>query len=207
MDTYVGPVTGQRVLDGEIKRGSGDTIRAAIWFCDPKDFTALSERLPGQVLIDKLNAYFDAVTSAIEAEEGEVLKFIGDAVLAIFQPREGDEAAAAHHALAAARAATTNLSDANATRREAGEPEIECGISLHFGDVIYGNVGGQTRLDFTVIGPAVNLASRIEGLTRELGRPVLVSAEFAALHGGEFEALGSFALKGLSDKREVYAPE
>ena len=207
MDTYVGPVAGRRVLDGEIKRGSGDTIRAAIWFCDLKDFTALSERLPGQVLIDKLNAYFDAVTSAIEAEEGEVLKFIGDAVLAIFQPREGDESAAAYRALAAARAATTNLSDTNAARRNAGEPEIECGISLHFGDVIYGNVGGETRLDFTVIGPAVNLASRIEGLTRELGRPVLVSAEFAALHGGDFEALGRFALKGLSDKREVYAPK
>jgi len=150
MDTYVGPVAGRRVLEGAIKRGSGETIRAAIWFCDLKGFTSLSERLPAQLLIDMLNAYFDAVTPAIEAEGGEILKFIGD--------------------------------------------------------VLYGNVGGEKRLDFTVIGPAVNLASRLEGLTRELGRPVLVSAEFAALQAGGLEFLGEFAFKGVSETRKVYAP-
>lgn len=206
MDTYVGPVAGRRVLDGEIKRGAGETIRAAIWFCDLKGFTALSEQLPGQQIINLLNDYFDVITPAIEAEGGEILKFIGDAVLAIFLPEGEDEAAAAARALRASAEATASLTAANAARAEAGEPQIGTGIALHFGDVVYGNVGGKARLDFTVIGPAVNLASRIEGLTREVDRPVLVSAEFAALHGGDFEPLGEFAFKGIGGKRAVYAP-
>ena len=207
MDTYVGPTAGRRVLSGEIKRGSGETIRAAIWFCDLKGFTTLSEILPNQQLLDMLNAYFDAVTPAIEEAGGEILKFIGDAVLAIFLPSGDDEAAAAAKALVAAQAATRALAETNAARRDAGEPEIGCGIALHFGDVHYGNVGGEHRLDFTVIGPAVNLASRIEGLTRELERQVLVSAEFAAVSEAEFELLGEFALKGVGEKRAVYAPQ
>lgn len=206
MDTYVGPVAGQRVLQGEIKRGSGDTIRAAIWFSDLKSFTKLSEHLPGQVLIDTLNAYFDAITPAIEAQGGEILKFIGDAVLAIFQLQDGNEEDAVHRALAASEAAVENLTQTNDIRRQSDLPEIACGIALHLGDVIYGNVGGENRLDFTVIGPAVNLASRIESLTREHDRPVLVSAEFATLHGGTFEDLGEFALKGIGD-RKVFAPK
>ena len=206
MDTYVGPMAGRRVLAGEIKRGSGETIRAAIWFCDLKGFTTLSELLPNQQLIDMLNAYFDAVTPAIEDADGEILKFIGDAVLAIFPPEDDDEAGATAKALAAARAAAKALDRTNDARSDAGQPEIGCGIALHFGDVHYGNVGGANRLDFTVIGPAVNLASRIEGLTRELARPVLVSAEFAALCGDNFELMGEFALKGIGEKRAVYAP-
>lgn len=207
MDTYVGPIAGRRVLDGQIKRGAGETIRAAIWFCDLKGFTSLSELLPRQQLIDMLNAYFDTVTPAIEEAGGEILKFIGDAVLAIFQPSDGDEAAATAKALKAARAATQALLDTNADRREADQPEIGCGIALHFGDVHYGNVGGENRLDFTVIGPAVNLASRIEGLTRDLKRPVLVSSEFAALSGDSFDSMGEFSLKGIGEKRAVYAPQ
>ena len=206
MDTYVGPVAGRRVLEGAIRRGSGETISAAIWFCDLKGFTTLSESLPDQVLIDLLNAYFDAVTQAIESEGGEILKFIGDAVLAIFQPGEDDDAAAAARALAAADSALARIQAANADRSAAGAPAIECGIALHVGDVLYGNVGGANRLDFTVIGRAVNLASRIESLTRDLGRPVLVSDAFAAAHSGEFEDLGSFALKGIAEARRVYAP-
>jgi adenylate cyclase len=206
MDTYVGPVAGRKVLEGAIKRGSGETIRAAIWFCDLKGFTALSESMPGQELIDILNSYFDVMTQAIDAEGGEVLKFIGDAVLAIFQPGEDGDTGAARRALVAASGAASQLEAVNLARREAGDRVIECGIALHFGDVLYGNVGGQKRLDFTVIGPAVNLASRIESLTRELSRPVLVSRAFAELHDGDFEPMGTFALKGIADEHEVFAP-
>ncbi len=206
MDTYVGPIAGRRVLAGAIKRGSGETIRAVIWFCDLKGFTTLSETLPGRTLIETLNTYFDATTTAIEAEGGEVLKFIGDAVLAIFQPAGGDEAVAAAGALKAAKTAVARLQAIGAERRTAGQPAIDCGIALHVGDVIYGNVGGPSRLDFTVIGPAVNLASRIEGLTRDLSRPILVSAAFAALHGGRFEDLGRFQMKGIAGEQAVFAP-
>ncbi|MCP4327493.1 MAG: adenylate/guanylate cyclase domain-containing protein [Alphaproteobacteria bacterium] len=204
LDTYVGRVAGRRVLDGAIKRGMQENIRAAIWFSDLKGFTALSEIVPGPRLIDLLNDYFDIVTAAIETEGGEVLKFIGDAVMAIFQP-DGDDSEAAHRALAAARSAAAALADRNVVRKAEARPLIGFGIALHVGDVLYGNVGGESRLDFTVIGPAVNLASRIEGLTRELDRTVLVSAQFAALHGGEFEPLGEFAFKGIAEKRAVYA--
>jgi len=199
-------VAGRRVLEGAIRRGSGETIPAAIWFCDLKGFATLSETLPDQVLIDLLNAYFDAVTQAIESQGGEILKFIGDAVLAIFQPCDGDEAGAAARAMVAANEALERLRMANSERTAVGAPEIECGIALHVGDVLYGNVGGANRLDFTVIGRAVNLASRIESLTRELARPVLVSDAFAAAHGGDFEDLGQFDLKGIAEARSVLAP-
>lgn len=209
MDTYVGTVAGRKVLDGAIKRGSGETIRAVIWFCDLKGFTALSERLSGAQLLEMLNAYFDVMTLAIEAEDGEVLKFIGDAILAIFQPGaggdDGDREAAAR-ALAAAQAAVRNLGAVNERRETGGQPRIECGIALHLGDLLYGNVGGRRRLDFTVIGPEVNLASRIESMTRELKRPVLVSARFAEAHGGAFEHLGRFAFKGVAERKAVLAP-
>jgi adenylate cyclase len=210
MDTYVGPVAGQRVLEGAIKRGAQETIRAAIWFSDLRGFTSLSETLPGSQLIDLLNDYFDAVAQAIEGEGGEILKFIGDAVMAIFLPKDndddGDEQEAAQRALKAARAAQAAIAALNEERTKAHKPKVNYGIALHFGNLLYGNVGGGNRLDFTVIGPAVNLASRIEGLTRVLDEGVLASTEFAAIHGGAFEVLGEFELKGIAEKRAVYAP-
>ncbi|MEH6525149.1 MAG: adenylate/guanylate cyclase domain-containing protein [Sneathiella sp.] len=206
MNTYVGPTAGQRVLDGEIKRGTGETIRAALWFSDLKGFTVLSESLDSESLLELLNAYFDAITGAIEANGGEVLKFIGDAVLAIFSPPNADEAAAAQNALSAARAAMSSLADINRKRHGENLTEIQYGIALHFGDVFYGNVGGKTRLDFTVIGPAVNLASRIEGLTRDLGRNILVSQNFADLHPEKFSSKGHFSLKGIAEEAEVFVP-
>jgi len=202
MDTYVGATAGRKVLAGAIKRGSSETIRAVIWFCDLKGFTALSEDLAAPQLLDTLNRYFEAVTTAIEAHDGEVLKFIGDAVLAIFQPGAGRDRDAAIRALAAAQQALRALREAN---REAGSA-AECGIALHFGDVLYGNVGGRRRLDFTVIGPAVNLASRLESLTRKLARPVVVSASFAAVHGGAFAELGAHSFKGIARAEMVFAP-
>lgn len=214
MDTYVGPMAGRKVLEGAIKRGSSETIRAVIWFCDLKGFTALSEGLSGAALLETLNSYFEVMTAAIEAENGEVLKFIGDAILAIFQPAADggdhggkDDHGAAVRALAAAQAAVRGLDAVNDERRQNRQPRIECGIALHLGDLLYGNVGGRRRLDFTVIGPAVNLASRIESLTRDLKRPVLVSAPFAEVHGGAFENLGLFSFKGVAQKGAVFAPQ
>ena len=209
METYVGPVAGSRVLNGNIKRGSGETIRAAIWFCDLKGFTTLSDHLDSEIIIDMLNGYFDAVTTAIEDHNGEILKFIGDAVLAIFQPateRPQADRDAATRALAAARQAVGDLQKYNAEDRIEAGPLIEAGIALHFGDVYYGNVGGKNRLDFTVIGPNVNLASRIEGLTRQTKTPILVSDDFQRIQGGPFECLGAFTLKGIDEKCSVFAP-
>ena len=207
MDTYVGPVAGRRVLQGAIRRGSGETIRAAIWFCDLRGFTALSETLSAADLIELLNDYFGLMTAAVEAADGEVLKFIGDAVLAIFSPGpDEDDGQAAHRALSAAHAAVAMAKTRNEARAEAGNTEIGFGIGLHFGEVLYGNVGGETRLDFTVMGPAVNVASRLEGLTRDLGRSILLSEDFSRIHGGDFRSLGAFELKGVSQAQSIYVP-
>lgn len=206
LETYVGAVAGKRVLQGRIKRGDGEHLRAAIWFSDLRGFTALSETLRGPEVLDLLNDYLEIVTSAIEKEGGEVLKFIGDAVLAVFRSEEEDDQGAAAAALRAAKAAQEAVVERNEERAARRARPLRFGVALHLGEVYYGNVGGQSRLDFTVIGPAVNLASRIEGLSKELGRPILCSSEFAALHGGPFQSLGTFSFKGISEDRAVYAP-
>src|SRR5262249_37084098 len=205
LDTYVGRQAGGRVLDGQIRRGMGETIRAVIWLCDLRGFTALSEKLPRDELIAMLNAYFGPMCDAVEAHGGEVLKFIGDAMLAIF-PVADDAAAACRRALAAAQAAQTSLRQENAERTRAGRPNIAYGIALNLGDVMYGNIGSDTRLDFTVIRPAVNLAARIEALCSQLGRSLPLSAEFVAAGGTPAQVLGEFALKGVADVQRIYAP-
>ncbi|HYE00891.1 MAG TPA: adenylate/guanylate cyclase domain-containing protein, partial [Alphaproteobacteria bacterium] len=188
LDTYLGANAGERVLRGAITRGSGETIRAAVWFCDLRGFTELSERLPRQALIELLNAYFGAATAAVERHGGEVLKFIGDAVLAIFPLGEGaPPAEAAERALRAATEAAAAIAAGHAERQAAGLPKIRFGLALHIGDVLYGNIGGTGRLDFTVIGPAVNAVTRIEGLTKALGRSLLVSQAVAEALPGRFE--------------------
>jgi adenylate cyclase len=186
----------------------GETIRAIIWLSDLRGFTGLSERLPRDALIELLNEYFGGICAALDANGGEVLKFVGDAVLGIFPilDNDDDHPAACARALAAAEAAQETLKAVNAARANAGEARIEYGIALHVGDVMYGNIGGDNRLDFTVIGPAVNLAARIEGLCRDLGRPVLLSAGFVAASGLTAESLGVFSLKGLSAPQQIYAP-
>jgi len=206
LDVYVGRQAGKRVLDGAIKRGMGETIRAVVWLCDLRGFTTLSEELSRERMIDLLNAYFGVMCQVIEQHQGEVLKFVGDALLAIF-PIIGDDAASACRlALTAARAAIAAIDDLNTGRTSRNEPPIVYGIALHVGDVIYGNIGGEHRLDFTVIGPAVNLAARIEGLCRELGRPILLSEAFVAAARIEVEPLGRFALKGMAAQQSVSAP-
>jgi adenylate cyclase len=206
LDTYVGRQAGGRVLDGQIRRGMGETIRAAIWLCDLRGFTGLSETLPREALIDMLNEYFGPMCDAVESNGGEVLKFIGDAMLGIF-PITGDTSALCFRALNAARMAQTSLSAQNQVRSEAGLPLIDYGIALHIGDVMYGNIGSDTRLDFTVIGPAVNLTARIEGLTKQLGKRVLLSAEFARASGAAVEPMGEFALKGVGETQGIFAPQ
>jgi len=180
LEVYVGRHAGKRVLDGAIKRGMGETIPAVVWVCDLRGFTRLSEELPREKLIDLLNGYFGVMCQAVEQQQGEVLKFVGDALLAIFPIHGEDSARACHQALTAARAAVTNIDHLNVERVDRNEPTIAYGIALHVGDVIYGNIGGENRLDFTVIGPAVNLATRSEGLCNELGRSVLLSEAFVS---------------------------
>ncbi len=207
LDTYVGKDAGGKVMVGNIRRGSVETIRAVVWLCDLRDFAILSEQMSGEALIGLLNDYFDCVGRPVRQRGGEILKFIGDAMLAIFRIANEDELdSACSNALEAADEAQGLLATMNEARRKAGEPPVAVGIGLHVGDVMYGNIGAADRLDFTVIGPAVNLAARIEGLCRELGRPVILSKEFAQASGAESESLGKHKLKGLAGNREVFAP-
>jgi adenylate cyclase len=207
LETYVGTDAGHRIMVGNIRRGSVETIRAVIWLCDMRDFTRLSDTLPGEKLVALLNDYFDCVGPPVRERGGEILKFIGDAMLAIF--RFDDDAArtaACENALAAARDAVARIDELNASRKDAAEKRIDVGIALHLGDVMYGNIGAADRLDFTVIGPAVNLAARIEDLCRPLGERVLMSEAFAKASGGAHKALGAHELKGLEMAQMVYAP-
>ena len=204
LDTYVGRQSGGRVLDGQIRRGMGETIRAAIWLCDLRGFTSLSEVLPRDALIEMLNKYFGPMCDAVEANSGEVLKFIGDAMLAIF-PVIDDAASACRHALSAARTAQNALTEENRLRADEGLPQINYGIALHIGDVMYGNIGSDTRLDFTVIGPAVNLTARIELLCKNLDHSLLLSEDFVRTSGVKCDPLGEFALKGIGAKQHVFA--
>jgi adenylate cyclase len=205
LDTYVGAQSGGRVLAGQIQRGSGETIRAVIWLCDLRGFTNLSETLPRDALIDLLNCYFGPMCDAVAGEGGEVLKFIGDAMLAIF-PIGAEAAQTCGAALVAAENAQAALIEENLRREGLGLPRIEYGLALHVGDVLYGNIGSDTRLDFTVIGPAVNLTARIESMCRQLGRPFLLSSDFVGAAQISAQSLGAFELKGVGVEQEIFVP-
>ena len=205
LDTYVGQQSGGRVLEGQIQRGTGETITAVIWLCDLRGFTNLSETLPRDALIDLLNCYFGPMCDAVAAQGGEILKFIGDAMLAIF-PIRADTAATCGAALVAAERAQAALIDENRRRQDAGLARIDYGLALHVGDVLYGNIGSDTRLDFTVIGPAVNLTARIESMCRQLGRPLLLSSDFVRAGRISADSLGAFALKGVGAEQEIFVP-
>jgi adenylate cyclase len=186
LDTYLGRDAGRRVLGGLIKRGDGITLAAALWYCDLRRFTTTAERLPRDAVIRLLNDYFECMVGAVHRHGGEVLKFIGDAMLAIFPVADDlDRDRACLAALAAAEAALADLQQLNARRRTAGKTVLEAGIALHTGAVMYGNIGAPDRLDFTVIGPAVNLVTHLERLCAELGRPLLASARFASPCGSK----------------------
>ncbi len=217
LDTYVGRQSGARILKGRIRRGMGETIRAVILMTDLRGFTALTDRLPGDEVLALLNDYFDCLGKPVQERDGEILKFIGDALLAIFpvapngdahagDAQAGDAAAACRAALDAVRDAREAARELNEARAAAGQPPIDFGAALHIGDVMYGNIGTSGRLDFTVIGPAVNLAARIESLTKELGTPVLLSADFVAAAQAPAESLGRHPVKGVAEPVEVFRP-
>lgn len=217
LEVYLGRETGNRVLAGEILRGKVASIRAAVWYSDLKDFTSLSDSLERDELIQHLDAYFEVAVQAVEERGGEVLKFLGDGMLAIFPVSSNDEASseeaesrgdreASKRALAAARDTVQVLRASNTRRLKKGLTPIEFGIALHLGEVSYGNIGGPERLDFTVIGPAVNLASRLEGLTRTLGVKVVASEAFRAVIEEPLTDLGAHSVKGLKQKVPVFAP-
>ena len=202
LDTYVGHDAGERILAGRIRRGDIEEIHAAIWLSDMRGFTALADRQPPRVLIDLLNRYFDCQVPVILDHGAEVLKFMGDGLLAIFAIT-GDETEACQRALAAARQAQTNVAELS----RSAMPGLRFGLALHVGDVLYGNIGSGSRLDFTCIGPAVNFAARIEKLSGQVGREILASGEFARHCRGEFTALGEFALPGFSAMQQVFGLE
>jgi adenylate cyclase len=205
LDTYLGPQAGRRILAGQIRRAEGERLRAVIMMTDLRGFTALSDRLPGDEVIELLDDYFDAVATPIEERRGEILKFIGDGMLAIFPAEDDDDfSLSSVHALEAATEGLARLDAVNQMRRGVGRTELRIGIGLHLGEVIYGNVGSASRLDFTVIGPAVNLASRIEDLTKRLGRPMLFSSAFARICPRPLVSLGLQPVRGLSKPEEVF---
>lgn len=205
LDTYVGHRTGSKVLQGSIKRGDAETIETALWFSDLRDFTALTETLPRENLLETLNTYFEFVAAAVTARGGEILRFIGDAMLIVFPAdREGGIVAASEVAIDSAVDAFSSLAALNHRRRRRGEPVISFGVGLHVGEVIYGNVGAPDRLDFTVMGPAVNRTARLEGLTKTVGKPMLLSKDMADIIGRETRSLGRFPMKGIAAPQEVF---
>ncbi len=206
LSTYVGPNTGERILSGAIKRGDGEQIHAVIWYCDLRGFTELSETAPLGEVIALLNDYFDRMAEPVVAGGGEILKFIGDAMLAIFPcaVTAGALCDACDAAITAAEDALAGVAALNERRQAAGEVPLQCGVAVHVGEVMYGNIGAADRLDFTVIGPAVNLVSRLEQLCAELGHPIVVSAAISGIARREFRSLGHHALKGIAQKQEAF---
>jgi adenylate cyclase len=203
LDTYVGNRAGERILGGQIRRGHTETMHAAIWLSDLRGFTALSDRLPAETVVDILNRYFDCQVSAIRTHGGEVLKFMGDGLLAVFPISEDDVQHVCSRALEAARESRANV---EAMRYPVGEAveRFRFGVALHVGKILYGNIGGGNRLDFTCIGPAVNLAARLEKIAGRLHRTIVASAEFSHVSGGGWTDLGEFPISGFSKAERVY---
>ena len=205
LETYVGSHASELILAGATRRGTGTTVRAAILICDLRDFTRISDNWPRDDVIDLLNGYFDAMSEPIERHGGEILKFIGDGLLAIFPLSEPQACANLLRAVSEARQAMVALNQKNG--EESSRAPLNYGIGVHVGDVMYGNIGSRTRLDFTVIGPAVNMASRLETLTKQIGKPVLLSRAFADFVKGEFdlERVGEYPVRGFNDPIELFA--
>jgi adenylate cyclase len=207
LGAYLGSDAGERVHAGSVDRGSVESVQAVLWYADIRGFTAIADTTPGLVVIDLINAIFETLTAALRPRGGQVLKFLGDGMLAIFPFVDTTRGDTCSHALDAAAEAMAGLDLLNAARHKAGKPIATVDLALHLGEVLYGNVGAVDRLDFTVIGPAVNEAARIEALCEPLGRKVLVSAELAAVvgnHRGNLEPLGSHSLRGVREPRAIY---
>ena len=205
LDTYIGHHAGERVLSGQIVRGSGETIHAIIAYSDLRGFTRMSASRPRDEVIALLNDYFERVIAAIQDHGGQVLKLIGDGVLAIFplaDPAFGPYVC--RSAIDAARDAEAAIAAYNAERAARGEEPIRFGFALHLGDVMYGNIGAPDRLDFTAIGPAVNTAHRIEEMTGPLNHPIIISEPVATASGRSLTSLGAHVLRGMNDPIELF---
>jgi len=207
LTAYLGSNAGPKVLAGQIRRGTGEEITAVLWSSDLRGFTERSDRLAGIQVIAMLNALFDAQAKSIVGHGGEILKFIGDGLLAIFPIKSADmAAAAASNALTAAMQAVEVARNLTSDPSLPGEPPLEIVVALHVGTAIYGNIGAADRLDFTVIGPAVNLVSRIETVAKALNRPIVVSGDFARTYGKPLEPLGRHELRELATPHDLFAP-
>jgi adenylate cyclase len=205
LDTYVGNRAGERILGGQIRRGHTDTMHAAIWLSDLRGFTALSDRLPAETVVEILNRYFDCQVSAIRTHGGEVLKFMGDGLLAIFPiaEQDADIKEVCGRVLDAARESRASV---DAMRHPIGEvlERFRFGVALHVGRILYGNIGGGDRLDFTCIGPAVNLAARLEKIAGRLNRTIVASAGFAGICAASWTDLGELPIAGFAKAERVY---
>lgn len=205
LDTYVGNRAGARILGGQIRRGHNDTMQAAIWLSDLRGFTALSDRLRAETVVEILNQYFDCQVTAIRGHGGEVLKFMGDGLLAVFPVDEyvGDAPHVCARVLEAARESRASV---EALAFPVGDivERFRFGVALHVGNILYGNIGGGNRLDFTCIGPAVNLAARLEKIAGRLGRTVVASEGFAKVCRHDWRELGEFPIAGFSKAQRVY---
>jgi adenylate cyclase len=205
VETYLGRDAGRRVLSGRIDRGVADRIKAVLWFSDLRNYTRIADTSAPEQIIPLLNDYADAVVSAIHQNDGDVLKLIGDGVLAIFPAAQRHRACAA--ALDAATQAQQAVAALNARRAEQGLPVTDMYLGLHIGEVFYGNIGSKERLDFTVVGPAVNEVSRIAAMCRSVDQPVLLSQAFAASvadQAGRFASVGRYALRGVGKPQELF---
>jgi adenylate cyclase len=205
LDTYVGNRAGERILGGQIRRGHTETMHAAIWLSDLRGFTALSDRLPAETVVDILNHYFDCQVSAIGTHGGEVLKFMGDGLLAVFPIAEadGNSQQVCARVLEAARESRASVEAMRYPVAEVQE-RFRFAVALHVGKILYGNIGGGNRLDFTCIGPAVNLAARLEKIAARLHRTIVASEGFAATCAGGWADLGEFPIAGFSKAERVY---
>ncbi len=206
LSTYVGPNTGERIFSGAIHRGEGEVIHSVVWFCDLRGFTALSEAEPLGEVIALLDDFFDRMAAPVVARGGEILKFIGDAMLAIFPcaASAGAICEACDEAVAAAEDAIAGVEALNEARAARGKAPVHCGIAVHVGEVMYGNVGAANRLDFTVIGPAVNLVTRLGRLGAELEQPIVVSASVTRASRRQFRSLGRHKLKGITESQDTF---
>ncbi len=205
LQTYLGSDAAERVLAGNIVRGRADPIRAVVWFSDLVGFTRISDTSSPGTVLELLNDYAEAQVEEIEAQGGHVLKFIGDGILAIFPQDEMARACA--RALDAATNLTSRIVTLNVRRAAHGMPVTTAHIALHVGELLYGNLGSPRRLDFTVLGPAVNEAARIESFCASLEQPVIVSTAFAEASGEERRRLvsvGRYAMKGVARPQELF---
>ena len=208
VDAYVGPKTGRRILRGEIRRGATETIHAVIFYADLRGFTALSDRVARDELVPMLDQYLECIVQPVVDHGGEVLKFMGGGLLVTFDLDATGEDSICRIALDSAVTALRLTRELNTVRAAAGKPTTGLDVALHLGDVLYGNVGGRDRLDFTVIGPAVNEASRIEGLCDQVGRRLLISDSFASAATqctGQLVSVGKFQLRGLAREQEIFS--